>query len=219
MLQDPYDAMVKSSMTVTWYGGSCIYAEERVRGEEARGVLFFPHTKTSRARTLEQRASVIVTDPSAKKVTPSTFRIDMPGEYDVAGFMIRGMAMRTEGSKQGVKSGEGPMAYVLDSRGMTFCYVNGETADTPRERDIEALGSIDILAFPVSSPVAKTAVSWGDFIRAVDPRVVLPLVENTKHRTVITKEFGTDGEHQAKLSLSRKDLSEEGFRITFLDPQ
>lgn len=206
-------------MTVTWYGGLCIYIEERVRGEEARGVLFFPHTKTSRARTLEQRASIIVTDSTAKKVTLPTFRIDMPGEYDVAGFMIRGMAMRTEGSEQAGKSGEGPMAYVLDSRGMTFCYMNGEIADTPRERDIEALGSIDILAFSVSSPVAKTAVSWGDFIRAVDPRVVLPLAEDTKHRTAITKEFGTDGEHQAKLSLSRKDLPEEGFRIIFLDPQ
>ena len=60
-------------MIVSWFGGKCLLVEERERGEEARSALFFPHTKTSKSRTLETKASVIILDGSSEKIKSLNF--------------------------------------------------------------------------------------------------------------------------------------------------
>ncbi|OHA50038.1 MAG: hypothetical protein A2991_01705 [Candidatus Terrybacteria bacterium RIFCSPLOWO2_01_FULL_58_14] len=202
-------------MIVTWYGGRCMLVEERVRGQTPRSTLFFPETKTSRVRTLEEKADVIVGGENVKVPQEGrAHRIVMPGEYDVAGFFVRGMAF-------GSRSGSSTSAYVTEAGDTVFCLFGEVAADTLSEQDVEALGLVDILALPVPSHPEKTSQisGLGDVVRAIEPKVVLPLTEDAKLRAAVRKELGVEGETTGKLTALKRDFPEEGFRVVFLDAQ
>lgn len=190
-------------MVLSWYGGQCLLVEERVRGEASRAVLFFPHTKTSRTRTLEGKAQVIVTAPGAPKATDGAFRITTPGEYDVAGFSLRGIFLADEAT-----------AFVVEAGELAVCVFPEQLPDELRDRDIESIGEVDIFVVPAFSSTAVGKVNM--LIREIEPKVVLPLVSDTKLRASLAREVGKDAESMEKFSVAQKDLAEEGVRLIFL---
>lgn len=204
-------------MNVTWYGGWCIAVEEKVRGEEAKSVLFFPHTKTSRARTLEEKANVIVAEAGARVGVSPAFRIQGPGEYDVAGFAMRGVEIRPEGSEKGKYI----TVYVVDAGDMTLAYVSGSVVGRLRDQDLEALADVDsvIVSVPFREKGSDPVAGLSEFIRAIEPHVVVVLASDAKAKTAAKKELGTDAESVARYAVAEKDFPEEGFRVVFLDAQ
>lgn len=186
--------------------------EGRVRGEASRNVLFYPHTKTSRARTLEEKANVLITAAFVPRTETKAFRIDAAGEYDVAGFVVRGVELA--GKREPRKS---QVAYVVEAGELSLCYLNGEAFHKLSDQDIEAFGAVDVLA--VSIVGSSTAISAGEAIRSLEPHMVLAFVADPKVQNVFAKELGVEGERLTKASFTKKDMPEEGFRILFLDPQ
>lgn len=217
MLRSRCSASVEA-MTITWYGGRCVLAEEKVRGGEARSALFFPNTKTSRARTLESRANVIVagTDGSRAPDGGQGFVITSPGEYDVAQILIRGMLLGS--------SVDAPSLFIVDGDTASFGIITGAAGDHLAEQELETIGTVDVLAVPVpfraGAKDAEAAVEGiGEFIRAVEPHAVVVLLQDTKYQKAVAAELGSEGEKMGKFSVTRKDLPEEGFRLIFLEAQ
>lgn len=194
------------ALAITWYGGQCLLAEEKERGEEARGVLFFPHTKTSRVRTLEAKAQIIVTEPKAPKTPPSAFRIETAGEYDVHRFMVRG-----------VRTGD-EAVFVLDTGSMTLAYVTGSPGRGLKEEEIEAIGTIDLLVVPAPFADGKDSTQGlGEFVRSLEPNAVTVMASQPKLRKAVAGELGVEGTKTTKLAVTRKDLPDEGFALYFLE--
>ena len=194
-----------------WYGGQGLFVEERVRGEVPRGVLFYPETKTSRVRTLEEKANVIVSASLRQGLGPA-YRISLPGEYDVAGFTLRGVALSAEAATP---------VFVLESADVRLCHLGRGFSGRLSERDVEALGVIDILVLPVplSTKPSQPAAGLSAAVQEIEPHIVLPLLTDEKLRDAVRRELGVEGEDLSKLSVSLRDLPEEGFRVIFLEAQ
>lgn len=200
-------------MVITWYGGLCLGLEERIRGTEPRSAVLFPSSKESRVRTLEEKANVLLERGQGARSKFPVYTVTTAGEYDIAGFVIRG-----------VEVGEGkekPVAFVVESGDIAFCHVGGFMSEVLADRETDAIGVVDVLAVPFSDGSRSTAAVsvLSKIVHEIEPRIVLPLTTETKARTAIAKELGTEGERMSKLTISQKDLPEEGFRIVFLDPQ
>ena len=194
-------------MMVSYYGGRCLLVEERERGEEPRAALFSPHTKTSKARTLEKKSQIILTDePIAKKT--EAVEIAVPGEYDVSGFMIRGVAA------------DDALCFVLTGKQLSFGYLTHGPNRELNDQELERIGTIDILAVPVPFRGQKDPIEGlGAFVRALEPKVVIPMSEKPKMRKAAASELGTELKEEKKINVSVRDLPEEGFHLVGLAVQ
>jgi hypothetical protein len=134
----------------------------------------------------------------------------MAGEYDIAGFSIRGVAV---GSRE-------ELAYVVESSGLTFSLFCGREGKLD-DRTVDALGVITILAFPVPlrEPPAHPTQGIGELVHTIEPKIVLPLVSDAKLRAAVRRELGSEGEVVEKLSVTARDVPPEGFRTIFLEAQ
>lgn len=205
--------VVIPGMVFIWYGGRCLAVEERLRGEAPRTALFFPQTKTSRARTLEEKANVIVSDPHLPRPKSEAFFVVAPGEYDVAGFAVRGIALDP-------RNGEHPVAYVIVSGGLSCCILAFESPSALHDHEVEAIGDVDVLAWAFSDNRDRRAgPAFGDMVRATGARIALPLLEHAQSRSALAREFGVEVEHAEKFAVTAKDIPEEGVRLVFLDAQ
>ena len=193
---------------VSYFGGRCLLVEERERGVEPRQVLLLPSTKTSRARSLEQTANVIIDDAKVKNVGDA-FIISTPGEYDVSQFAIRGTQV-----------GEATV-YVVDGNQLTFGLVSAPPGKELSDQELEAVGLVDVLAVPIpwSDEKDDPLSGLGKFVRAVEPSVVIPMTNEAKQVKAVVNELGTESEKVAKLNVTRKDLATEGFVIRVLEAQ
>lgn len=195
-------------MVISYFGGRCILVEERERGEDPRFALFLPHTKTSKTRTLEKKANLILTEQSAGKIKSDAFRIDMPGEYDVSRFAVRGVAVHDA------------LVYVMDGKHLTLGFITQSPGRKLEDSELEMIGTVDILATPLPFGGDKDPVlGLGEFVRAVEPKIVIALTDKPKLKKAIVAELGTDLKSEKKLSASVRDLPDEGFHLISLEVQ
>lgn len=104
---------------------------------------------------------------------------------------------------------------------MVFAHFDAVAITELSEKNLEELGIVDVVALPFASASDERSYvhQVAQAIQVIEPHLVIPLVEKNKVRKAVTRELGVDSETESKLSMSRKDLPEEGFRLVFLDPQ
>ena len=195
-------------MVISYFGGNCILVEERERGEDPRLALFLPHTKTSKTRTLEKKANLILTEQGAGKIKSDAFRIDMPGEYDVSRFAVRGVQVNDA------------LVYVMDGKHLTLGFITKSPGRKLEDSELEMIGTVDILVTPMPFGDDKDPTQGlGEFVRAVEPKIVIALTDKPKMKKAIAAELGTDLKSEKKLSASVRDLPDEGFALISLEVQ
>jgi len=165
-------------MEIIWYGHSCF-----------------------RLRT---RGATVVTDPCGKDVgyTIPRLRADIvtisrdqpdynncalvqgdpkvitgPGEYEVKGVFITGIAAE-------VKKAKGPerlknTMYLFDFDGLTVCHL-GVLDHVPSQVQLQALGEVGVLLIPVGGLTIINANQAAEVIGLLEPRIVVPMHYKTK---------------------------------------
>lgn len=165
-------------MEITWYGQSCF--------------------------RLKTRGAIVVTDPCGKEVgyTIPRLRADVvtishnhpdysncaliqgdakvingPGEYEVKGVFITGIATDLKKSK-------GPerlrnTIYLFDFDGLTICHL-GVLDHIPSQAQLQTLSDVDILLIPVGGVTTINANQAAEMIGLLEPKIVIPMHYKTK---------------------------------------
>jgi len=165
-------------MEIIWYGHSCF--------------------------RLKTRVATVVTDPCGKEVgyTIPRLRADIvsisqeqpdynnralvqgdpkiingPGEYEVKGVFITGIAAQARKAK-------GPerlrnTIYLFDFDGLTVCHL-GVLDHVPSQVQLHALGEVGILLIPVGGLTTINANQAAEVIGLLEPRIVVPMHYRTK---------------------------------------
>nr|MBC7244239.1 MBL fold metallo-hydrolase [Chloroflexota bacterium] len=165
-------------MEIIWYGQSCF--------------------------RLKTRSACAVTDPCSKEVgyTIPRLRADMitishdhpdysncaliqgdakvingPGEYEVKGVFVTGIAT-------GLKKSKGPerlrnTIYLFDFDGLTVCHL-GVLDHIPSQTQLQALSDVDILLIPVGGVTTINANQAAEMIGLLEPKIVIPMHYKTK---------------------------------------
>ena len=97
--------------------------------------------------------------------------IDYPGEYEVSGVSIRGIAARSHLDEEGKKSA---VIYRLIAEDMRICVLGHVHPDLDGEQ-LEAIGIIDVLFIPVGgNGYTLDGLGALKVINKIEPRLVIP---------------------------------------------
>lgn len=157
-------------MEITWYGLSCFRITER--GHIA--VITDPFSDSIGLTVPKLKSDVVTISHDvpghnfveAIKAEPHTLR--GPGEYEVGGVFITGVAMHDE------VSGRHNVAYLFDYDNLTVLHL-GDLAHVPNQSVIEALGEVNVLLVPVGGGLGLKATEAAEVIALIEPYFVVPM--------------------------------------------
>ena len=147
------------------------------------------------------------------------FTINGPGEYEIGGISITGVA------SDRVRAGDGServnTAYVIGLEGVRLVHV-GKHGKTGFDADArEALGAVDVLFIPVGGEAGLDHAGAQRIVAALEPKMIVPLAprgdRGEKELKAFLKESGDgDAEPIGKLTLKKKDLEGKEEEVVVL---
>lgn len=198
-------------MDIQFYGANCVLLSDK----NARIVIDDNLTDLDSKSIAKQGDIALFTGPHGTPVQPSKIIIDQPGEYEVSGVSINGIAARAHIDEEGQKNATMYKVTMEDLRVLVVGHVYPSLSDA----QLEAIGMIDIMIVPVGGngytldPLGALKV-----IKAVDPKMVIPTHYDSKglHFPVpqqtleeAVKVLGMEPKEQgAKLKVKSGDLTD-----------
>jgi L-ascorbate metabolism protein UlaG (beta-lactamase superfamily) len=146
------------------------------------------------------------------------FVIDKPGEYEVSGITVVGVACSHD-DKNGLQRGKN-IAYQITIDGVSVCHL-GDLGHRLTSEQLEGLGGVDVLLVPVGGFFTLDAKGAAEVVTQIGPKIVIPMHYKTpKHKEEnfeklesvepFLKEMGVEGlVSQPKLSVSADRLPEQ----------
>lgn len=199
-------------MDITWLGHSCF----RIKGKEAI-VITDPCHPDSGYSLGKLRADIVTvshshSDHSYIEAVEGEFKqIKGPGEYELKGVFITGIATFHDNSKGSERGKNNVFLFEID--GVTLCHL-GDIGH-PLSSDIEGeLGEIGVLFLPVGGVTTIDGSVAGDIVRNLAPKIVIPmhyktqaLVKDLEPVDKFLKKMGIkEVTSQPKLSVNRSTL-------------
>ncbi len=205
-------------MDITWVGGGCF----RFRGRGG-AVVTDPQTLGPARKSAQPRADLVaVSEPGASAdaaalVRPNRpdrtpFAARGPGEYDVSGIYLQGMAgPRTDDGRRG------PTVYAMDVDGVSVAFVPSLAVDLSREL-LDELGTNHVLVLNADHGGERVA----DLVSRVEPHLVVPFGRAADGRTPwldTAKALGeTEPTPETTVSVSASSLP-ESLAVRLLTPR
>jgi L-ascorbate metabolism protein UlaG (beta-lactamase superfamily) len=165
-------------MEINWYGHSCFRL--RTRGGVA---VTDPCGKDVGYNIPRLRADIITISHNhpdynnCALVRGKPKVINGPGEYEVKGVFITGIATRMKKSK-GPERPKNTI-YLFDFDGLTVCHL-GNLDHVPSQAQVQALSGVDILLIPVGAVTTINANQAAEIIGLLEPKIVIPMHYRTK---------------------------------------
>jgi L-ascorbate metabolism protein UlaG (beta-lactamase superfamily) len=201
-------------MEILWLGHSCF----RLKGRDIT-ILTDPHDRSSGYSLGRISADVVTVSHDAPDhsnlaaVDGDPRVIDGPGEYEVAGALITGIA-----TQRGAKNGDRARntAYLIEMDDVTVCHL-GDLGSILTPEQVELMNMASILLIPVGGKNTINAAQAAEVVSQIEPRIVVPMHFKTESSVAdldpsakFLREMGiTDSSPQPKLSVSRGSLPEE----------
>jgi L-ascorbate metabolism protein UlaG (beta-lactamase superfamily) len=199
-------------MELTWYGLSCFRLVERRHAI----IVTDPYNKTIGLPELKLRADVVTVSHDAPghnniaAVSGTQQVLDGPGEYEIGGAFITGIAtFSREKAKRNV-------LYVFEMEGLTVAHL-GDLQQVPEQKEIEDLGQVNVLLVPVGAGKSLNAAQAAELVSILEPNIVVPMHYALPGLKIpldgvdrFLKEMGvTEPKEEASLKLTSSQLPEE----------
>lgn len=154
-----------------------------------------------------------------------TFVIDGPGEYDVKGLFVRGIA-----ASGGEKKKEGELdhttIYAIRMEDIRLGFLGNIKQKQLTDSQLEQLEDIDILFVPVGGVTVLDAEEAVATVNQLEPQIVVPMhyqqkglklkLEKLDH---FLKEIGSKPSPQEKLAIKKSDFAGKQTEVVVLTPQ
>ena len=148
---------------------------------------------------------------SHEEITNGAFIIDSPGEYEVGGVRVLGVA-----------DGENNL-YNIEIDGVKISHLGFLKNDLDDEK-ISIFDDSDIILIPVGNNEVLDAEAAMKLINKLEPSIAIPMLYNVKGLktkrapvTAFLKESEAKEPPQSKLTIKKKDINEEEIKIVILE--
>jgi len=153
------------------------------------------------------RAAIIAEHEGSKP-----FVVEHAGEYEVRGMFVTGI--------DAPKKDKTPHTiYRFDAEGMRVGFL-GALDRTLTEKELEALGPIDILIVPAGGKDVLAATGATEVIAQIEPRLVVPSYVTTEAGygdvSALKRELSGSSEEVSKLKIARAGLPEEDMKLVII---
>ena len=164
-------------MEITWYGLGCIRLAERgfptvvidPFDEETAGL------RLPRGGVDVVLSSLLVDDVHDLRwigLESVGRTLASPGEYEIGGVFITGVASPRAAGDPTVALDN--IVYTVTMGGVVVCHL-GELGRALTHAQIEAIGRVDVLLFPVGIEVGLTMTMASETVSLIEPNVVVPI--------------------------------------------
>ena len=153
-------------MDIQYYGANCI----RITTKKA-SVVIDDNLASIGLKTQTKPQDILLRTSELSPKHDAKFTADMPGEYEISGVVIEGVAVRGHMDEPGTKNS---VIFKVSADDITVV-ISGHIYPDLNEEDLETLGMVDILMVPVGGH-GYTLDSIGalKLIKKIDPKVVVP---------------------------------------------
>lgn len=154
-------------MELTFYGANCL----RLAGRKAQMVVDDNLGQLGLKTVTKPTDISLRTNKAFPEHAEAAFRAEMPGEYEIAGVVIRGIAARAHMDEEGTKNA---VIYTVQADD-TKVAVLGHIYPELNEDQLEAIGMVDVAIVPVGGN-GYTLDGTGalNVIKQIEPKVVIP---------------------------------------------
>lgn len=165
-------------MEITWYGQTCFRFKTR-----NASVVTDPCGKEVGYTIPRLRADVVTISynhpdySNCSLIQGDAKVINGPGEYEVKGVFITGIATDLKKSKASERLRN--TIYLFDFDGLTICHL-GVLDHIPSQAQLQAFGDVDILLIPVGGATTINANQAAEMIGLLEPKIVIPMHYKTK---------------------------------------
>jgi len=161
---------------------------------------------------------------NVKAVKGSPFLVSGPGEYEVKGVFIQGIASFHD-DKEGKEKGPNTI-YVIEAEEMRFCHLGDWGQKQLTDEQLEKIDSVDILMIPVGGEYTIDSSAAQKIIGQIEPRMVIPMHYALPKLKIklddVYKFLKTMGKNsivpQDKLTVKASALPKDGMEIVVLAP-
>lgn len=151
--------------------------------------------------------------------------VDGPGEYEISGVSIEGIATFHD-DKKGELRGKNTV-YVIEIDDLRLAHL-GDIGHKFSEEEVARLGTIDILMLPVGGFYTVDAIGAAEIVRSIEPAITIPmhykqeglkadLASKLASVEDFLKEVGLNVERAEKLSIKKNEINEEDHKVIVLE--
>ena len=202
-------------MTISWYGEACFLLENSgVR------VLIEPPQKDSGINPPRLKSDILICRPDADiagALSESSFIINGPGEYEIKGINILGIA------DPSTDSGQVNTIYNIEVDGVKICHLGFLKNDLDNEK-LALIDDPDIVLVPVGGGDVLDAEEAMKLINKIEPSIAIPMLYDISGLKIkraplspFLKESEAKEPSQPKLTIKKKDINEEETKIVILE--
>ncbi|NDJ60377.1 MAG: MBL fold metallo-hydrolase [Chloroflexi bacterium] len=210
-------------MDITWYGLSCFRLSERGRPS----IVTDPFHDNLGLGALKLKSDIVTmscAEPEhnyIEAVKGQPFVISGPGEYEIGGVFITGLALH-----DGQASPPRPnVAYHFNYDNLTALHL-GDATYVPDQSVLQDFGQVNVLLLPVGGGHSLTAAQAADVVALIEPHFVIPMHYALPELDLglepvekFLKALGISKVHDAEtLKLTASDLPEQ-TQVAVLQPQ
>jgi L-ascorbate metabolism protein UlaG (beta-lactamase superfamily) len=161
-------------MEITWYGHSCFRLMER----GIASIVTDPFDTSIGYAELNVRSDIVTISHdapghnAAHLVRKAQHILDRPGEYEIGGVFITGIA--TYDTSKPPAETRPNIIFTFSFNGITVGHL-GDLSHVPAQAQIEDLGTIDVLLVPVGGGGALNSAQASEVISLIEPTIVVPM--------------------------------------------
>ena len=217
-------------MQIFWRGQSCFQMVSSSAKNGQVKIIIDPYSEEIGLKFPKSDADIVLSTHNhydhnnIKAVSGNPFIIDGPGEYEVKGVFVQGIHSWHD-EKQGSERGANTI-YTIEVEDLKLCHLGdlGQTELTSEQ--LEKIGDVDVLMIPVGGFYTIDAKGALKILSQIEPKIIIPM-----HYALPKLKVKLDGvdkflkavgvkslEPQAKLSIRKKDISEDEAKIIVLSP-
>ena len=199
-------------MDITWLGHSCF----KIKGIRTTIIIdpYSPDLGYSLGKPSANIVCVSHQHPGhcyVEGVDGEPRRVTGPGEYEISGVLIIGIATFHDKERGGTRGKN--TVYLIEIDEVSVCHL-GDLGHVLTAEQVEELGNVDVLLLPVGGVSTIDAPIAAEVVRQLEPKLVIPMHYKTPevNRELepverFLKEIGVqEANLQPKLSVSRSNL-------------
>ena len=217
-------------MNIIWKGQSCFQITSSQNKNHQVSIVIDPFDKETGLRVPKLQADlVLVTHDhhdhnNIKAVTGDPLIIEGPGEYDVKGVTINGIAGFHDNS-QGKERGNIAI-YTLEAEEIRLCHLADLGQKELSSEQLDKIGEVDILMIPIGGTYTINSEEAIKIMSQIEPRITIPMHYKIPKLSIkldpvdkFLKALNIKKlEASVKLSVKKKDISTEEAKIILLEP-
>jgi len=212
-------------MTIRWYGHSCFKISSQ--GDHLT-IVTDPFDKSIGLTPPRLSADIVTVShhhydhDNVKSLSGDPFIIDGPGEYEVKGVKVLGCSSFHD-QKQGRERGENTI-YLIEMDEIRVCHLGDFGQSQLSNRQLEALGQVDILMIPVGGHYTISAKESAQITKQLGPRLIIPMHYHLPSLKIkldkvdsFLREMGLNGKKPIeKLVVKKKDLESKKMEVVVM---